>query len=157
MPTTPTLELCDDLVAHLLAGWADRGPKDGAERRYFARISDEGAARIEGRRVFVFPTKYDNGPENRGEDLFVHEIAVLVAERYTDAGDPPTEWIDERVDWVYEHVVQGLDFARETPAWNGGLSTTSADTQVADIEKLTTGGKLFYSLVQLVFAEVRDA
>lgn len=156
MATTPTLELCDNLVTHLLAGWADKGPKDGAERRYTVPVSDGGEFKTEGRRTYVIPARYDNGPEDRGEDLFVHEVYVLTLERYTDAGSPPTDWVDERVDWVYDHVVQGLDFGREAPAWNAMLTTASADVQIYDPEKLDTG-KLFYSLVRLVFNEVRDA
>lgn len=159
MPTTPTLTLCDDLVSALNTAWAPAG-NDGVERHYFKRFSDgeDTALKLLGRRVVIFPTGYDNAPAHRGEDDYEHRVSVLTVERYTDAaGDPPKAWIDERVDFVFTHVVQGFDFGREPPTWNKKLLTVSADVQVCDVEKLVGGGKLFYSLVDLVFSELRDA
>lgn len=158
MPTTPTLTLCDELVAHLEASWGPVAPS-GAERCYFKRLGDgdDATTKLEGRRVLVMPTGYDNGPETRGEDGYLHRILALIVERYTDAGDPPTEWIDERVDFVFEQVVQGFDFGRSRPTWNPMLTTLSANVSIVDVEKLVTGGKLFYSLVDFEFAELINA
>ncbi len=160
MPDTPTLILCDDLIAALLLAWTDKGADDGAERCYFKRIGDidRPETKLVGRKVFLFPTHYDNGPTTRGEDEFIHNVSALVVERYTDdAGDPPTDWTDDRVDFVYNQIVQGFDFGRESPSWNRKLTTLSANVMVCDVEKLTSGGKLFYSLTELVFSEIRDA
>ena len=155
-PTTPTLTLCDQLAAALAAAWGPVAP-DGVERCYFKRIPDEGAARLLGRQVYLFPTDYDNGPADRGEDEYTHRVTALVVERYPDAGDPPTEWTDERVDFVFESIVQGLDFSHDgPPSWNPKLLTLSADVRVCDVERLTTQ-KLFHSSVELVFLEIRDA
>lgn len=157
-PTTPTLTLCDQLVAALEASWSPVSPS-GVERCYFKRLGDgdDATTKLEGRRVLVVPTGYDNGPETRGEDGYVHRVSVLTVERYTDAGDPPTEWTDERVDFVFDEIVQGFDFGRQPPSWNAKLVTLSAAVQVCDVEKLVTGGKLFYSLVEFEFAEIIDA
>jgi len=157
--TTPTLILCDQLVTHLLAAWTGRGANDGVERKYGKRIGDvtDPNLKLVGRKVYLFPTHYDNGPDTRGEDNFIHEISALVVERYEGVGDPPEAWTDTRVDFVYEQIVQGFDFARESPSWNLKLSTLSANVQVCDVEKLFSSGKLFYSLTELVFEELRNA
>ena len=160
MASTPTITLCDGLVTALLAAWTE-GLNDGVTRCYFKRIGDidRPETRLVGRQVFIFPTDYDNGPVTRREDEFIHNVSVLVVERYTDAaGDPPTAWIDTRVDFVYDQIVQGFDFSHDGPAsWNKKLTTLSANVTVCDVEKLTGGGKLFYSMTELVFSEIRDA
>lgn len=156
---TPTLILCDDLVTALQAAWTE-GSDDAAERCYFKRIADvdEPTLKLVGRKVYIMPAGYDNGPATRGEDEFVHNVNVLTVKRFTDAGDPTTAWIDEQVDWVYTYIVQGFDYSHDGPAsFNKKLVTLSAAVQVCDVEKLVSGGKLFYSLVELVFSEIRDA
>lgn len=156
-PTTPTLLLCDALLAALLADWQPSAP-DGAERAYFKRIGDaEGAEfKLLGRRVVIYPTDYSNDPASRGEDEFAHSITVDVFERYTDKGDPPTEWTDERVDFVYARVVEGFDYSHDgPPAWNTKLITRSADVSVCDTNRLIGG--LFFSRTVLEFSEIRDA
>jgi hypothetical protein len=158
-PTTPTLLLCDALVAALVADWQPAAP-DGAERAYFKRIADAdgGDLKLDGRRVVVYPTDYGNDPASRGEDEFTHTVTVQVFERYPDAGDPPTEWIDERVDFVYEKIVNGFDYSHNgPPTWNGKLLTRSADVTVCQVGKLLGAGSLFVSDVSLVFSEIVDA
>lgn len=155
-PTTPTIVLCDGLVSALEAAWSPVAPS-GVERAYFVRLGDgeDGSTRLDGRRVVVFPTRYGLQAETRGEDGYTHEVTVLAAERYPDAGDPTRDWLDERVDWVHEQVVKGFDFGRDgPPAWNPMLYTLSADVQVLDLEKLLGGGKLFYAVVEFQFLEL---
>ena len=162
MPTTPTLELCDDLVAALVAAWAPTAPS-GAERAYFKRITDEDEARTlaeslrlaDGeRRVVVFPVGYSSAYANDAEDAYSHEVQTLIVERYAAAGDPTRDWIDERVDWVHEQIFQGWDF-RASPSWNTYLRTISADVLVCDLSKLVTN-KLFWSVVGHTFEEHRS-
>jgi hypothetical protein len=159
-PTTPTLTLCNDLVAALLAAWTGRGVNDGAERCYFKRIgdADRPETKLLGRKVFIFPNAYDNGPADRGEDEFLHRVSALIVERYEDAaGDPPTEWTDARVDFVYEQIVEGFDYSHDgPPSWNKKLVTLGASVQMCDVEKLATT-RLFYSLVEFEFSEIRTA
>lgn len=152
-PTTPTLTLCDDLVDAINAAWTPSDP-DAVERRYLERIDLDG---LRGRRVFFFPAGYDNRPATRGHDDYTHRITCLVVEKYPDAGDPPREWIDERVDFVHTQVVQGLDFSRAPPSFNRQVLTLSADVPaVYDAEMLTTK-KQFWCAVELVFVEFRSA
>lgn len=155
-PTTPTLTLCDDLVAALAAAWSPAEPS-GVERAYFKRVTDEGLRKLVGRRVYLFPTAYDNAPADRGEDQYTHRVTALTLERYEDPGDPPTEWTDERVDFVHTRIVEGLDYSHDgPPSWNRKLLTLSADVEVCDVERLTTQ-RLFMAAVELVFLEIRDA
>jgi hypothetical protein len=156
VPTTPTLILCDSLVAALVAYWQPVSP-DGAERAYFARSgdADAGELKLTGRRVVIYPTDYSNDPASRGEDEFAHTVTVDVFERYFDAGDPPTEWTDERVDFVHAKIVEGFDFSKGgPPSWNPKLVTRSADVTVCDTASLLGRGKLFWSRVELVFSEI---
>lgn len=160
-PTTPTLTLCDNLVDSLEADWLPAAP-DGAERAYFKRIADSEDQRnkLTGRRVMIFPTGYDYSPATRREDQYTHHVSVLTVERYAGAGDPPRDWTDERVDFVYTHVVQGFDWDHRInsfASFSRLLVTDSSEVQVCDIEKLTSGGRLFYSLVNIVFFELINA
>lgn len=115
--------------------------------------------RVYGRQVVIFPTGYGNEWATRGQDKYSHTISVLVVERYEDGyGMPPQDWTDERVDFVHTYIVQGFDFGRTgPPSFNRQLMTLSCDVQVCDVEKLVTGGRLFYSLVVLEFEEFIDA
>jgi hypothetical protein len=164
-PTTPTLLLCDALVAVLAADWDGSGnppaAPSGPERAYFKRIGDADSGedeRLVGRRVIIYPTGYSNDPASRGEDDYAHRVSVQVFERYTDAGDPPREWIDERVDFVWARIAEGFDFSHSgPPAWNRKLLTVSADVVVLDLGKLLGAGSMFVSQVDFVFSEIRDA
>lgn len=159
MPSTPTLTLCDQLVAALLASWTDRGTDDGAERAYFKRFgtSQDPVANLKGRRVVIFPAGYDNGPADRGEDEYEHRVTVQVLEPFEGEGDPDVDWVDARVDFVFELIVQGFDFSRESPAWNPKLWTKTAEVRIADAGHLSNGTKVFFSQVDLAFGEIRDA
>lgn len=159
MPTTPTLVLCNDLVAALVAAWEPTG-SDGAERAYFKRIADAGGGAHEllGRRVVIYPSDYSLDGATRGEDEITHTVTADVFERYAGDGDPPTEWTDERVDFVWTRIVKGFDFGNDgPPAWNPKLVTRSVDVSVCDVNRLVGSGSLFFSRVELVFAEVRAA
>jgi hypothetical protein len=161
---TPTLTLCDNLVAALLTAWAPTAPST-AERHYFKRITDEDEAQDladsikleeDERRVIVMPVDYDSRYGSKGEDIFTHEIQTLVVERYAPAGDPTRAWIDDRVDFTYTYIAQGFDF-RSPPTWNRKLRTLATDVMVVDLAKLIGAGKLFFSLVTHTFEEFRDA
>lgn len=158
-PTTPTLLLCDALVSALQTAWGPTG-NDGVERHYFKRVGDaEGAEfKLLGRRVVIYPTHDSNDPASRGEDEWTHNVTVDVFERYTDAGDPTVEWIDRRVDFVTTQIVDGFDFSHTgPPSWNKKLLTLSYDRLLCDPAKLVGSNKLFFSRVELVFSEIRDA
>ena len=158
MPTTPTLILCEQLAAALEAAWEPVAPSAVAWH-YFRRLGDaeEGEHRVRGRQVIIYPTGYDSAPETRGEDRYTHNVTVHVVERFPDADDPPRDWITERVDFVYDRIVQGFDFGRQPPAWNPKLVTESSVVTVCDVNRLLGAGNLFVSVVELTFSELRDA
>src|SRR5262245_38416216 len=121
--------------------------------------ADAGSFNIDGRQVVIYPTGYDNSPITRGEDEYVHQITVDVLERYDDQpGDAPRDWITTRVDFVYEKIVQGFDFSHDgPPTFNRKLITRSAAVSVVDLSSLLGRNRLFFSRVELVFQEVRNA
>jgi hypothetical protein len=161
MAATPTLTLIDQLVTAVNTAWAPTG-NDSVSRAYFKRIADveDDNLKLVGRKVYLFPTGYSYEGFTRGEDQYRHEITALCVERYNDAaGDPTNSWIDTRVDFVWTYLVNGLDFDNRSGAQftaNKNVVTNSAEVQVCDVEKLTGGGRLFYSLVSLVFLELVD-
>lgn len=150
MATTPTLELCDDLVSALNTAWAPSSP-DAVARKYLHRID---LSNLEGRQVFLFPTGYDSAPAARGYDDYTHRITALVVEHYGSAGDPANSWLDTRVDFVHTYIVQGFDYSHDgPPSFNRQLLTLSADVpDLYDAEKLATQ-KQFWCAVELVFQE----
>lgn len=153
-PTTPTLTLCDALIDVLLAAWTPSAP-DGAERKYLERID---LSALVGRRVFLFPTGYDNAPATRGHDDYTHRITALTVERYPDAGDPSVAWLDERCDFVHTQIVQGFDYSHDgPPTFNRQVLTLSADVPVLYDAEILATKKQFWCAVELVFQEFRSA
>lgn len=156
-PTAPTLVLCQALADAVAGAWAPVAPS-AVGWDFFKRYADAdelGAARLDGRQVVFFPADYEKAGATRAEDSYTHRVQCLVVERYGDGGgDPPRDWTAARVDFVHARIVQGLWFTRARPGFNPKLLTLSADVQVLDVERLTGGGRLFYSLTELVFEEL---
>lgn len=156
--TTPTIDLCDDLVAALTTSWAPAAP-NSVERDYFPRYGDgddDTIALGNGRKVVVKPADYGFRWEIRGRDLYTHNVTVFVTERWTQPGMPTREWIDERVNWVHLFIVQGFDFGRAGgPSWNRQLITLSHDVRfvTAEVEQM---GHLFQAVVDFEFEESVD-
>lgn len=130
MPATPTLSLCDKLVELIRTSWQPAAP-DQAERVYEAPI--DAAKKGLGRRVYLFPATYTSEPADRGKDLYTHKITALCVERYEEAGRPPVAWIDDRVDFVYEQLFQGLDFGRNGPLIWGDRSVVTRGIDPVDL------------------------
>ena len=154
-PTTEILTLCDKLVATLVASW-EPGSPNKAERVYWAPIPLKD---LQGRQVWVFPTHYDFGTEDRGEDHLAHDVTVLIARRYENPGPVPTDWIDQEVDWVNVNIVKGFYFTRPPYlAWGTRLVHTIPPVQVdvIDLAKLTTDN-LFLATVDFHFEEIQNA
>lgn len=99
------VEVCDAVVAAVLAEWAVvqgsavAAPNECA-RVYVTPVGPDDIGRLTGRKVWVTPANYADEPASRGEDQDQHTVAVIVAERYPDAGAPPRAWLDERVAFV---------------------------------------------------------
>lgn len=152
-PAVPTLTLCDQLVAELVSAWSPTG-NDGAERCYEAVI---GEAHV-GRRVYVFPDMYAVAGGTRGENSYRHTVGILVAERYTDSvsGPPTLAWVDERVKFVYDRVVVGLDFSKDGALEFDGryLVTESIDEVSVYNESELVQNRLFLSETRLTYLEI---
>lgn len=90
-----------------------------------------------GRRIYVFGATERNEIATRGEDFNDYGVVVIVLERYTDQGDPPDSWVDERVAWVESQVYDRLGDPRtDTPPVPDSLSLTCDWTQVYSPELL---------------------
>ncbi len=167
MATLPTLTLCDDLAALLLANVPAQGASPNSVQRVYwtdtADAEDVALALLDGRRVTIAPSHpqtYTYEPHTRSGDLYTHHVSVLVEKRYTDNGDPPRAWIDAEVNWVYTNVVLGFDFDNRTtngPSFNRQLTTVSADVKIFDLEDLLAHGKLFSSQIDILFNELVTA
>lgn len=162
-PTTPTLDLCNDLVSYLTDA-TDVKPPDTVRRAYLHKIpvsvSDSGDT---GRHVVFFPTAYDNRPAARGRDFYTHKVTVVIYRFYRDQADQdvvvPQEWVDREVDFVHDEIIQGLEFFRDgvQPTFNKFLVTLSSDVEaIYDSDELAER-KLFLCAVQFVFQEERSA
>jgi hypothetical protein len=134
----------------------------GVERHYFKRITDEEQLQnfaeslkleTDERRVIIMPGEYGSEYGTHVEDLYVHEIHSLVVERFTGTGDPPREWIDERVDFCWQRIAKGFDFRDGRPSWNTKLRTLSFEVEICDVAKLLSSGHLFYSMIVHRFEE----
>lgn len=147
----PTISLCDRLVVELAAGWGPTAP-DAVSRVYEAAIPAES---LTGRKVYVFPVGYGGDPASRGEDWYMHRIAVLTVERYDEAGRPPVAWVDTRADFVHEQVFGVLDFTRGGPLRFDGRTVyteSCSEVPVYDAGMLVTK-KVFWSEIEFVFRE----
>ena len=142
-----------DVIATRITSGLDGGDTTTVSRVYNAPTNID---TVSGRKVYVFPVGYSNSPANRAEDSQVYVIHVTILERYTTAGDPTNAWLDARVDFVSEHVVERCDFVREllTFETTRRLYTISSEVTVYDIDYLTTN-KLFLSDVRFEFGEYR--
>jgi hypothetical protein len=153
--TAPIISLCDALVTALTTGWAPMIP-NAVTRVYQIPVKVES---LSGRQVWIFPVSYGDEPATRGEDLNSYRVAVVVAERFTDAGDPRTDWVDELVKFVKDEIVDGLEFVRGSD--NGMLSISGreiwtaerSEVPVYDVELLTQK-KLFWCEIEFVFQEI---
>jgi len=153
--TDPTITLCQQVVGAIEASWNPAEPH-GVEWDLVKTASDDEVPsdRLSGRRVFVFPTDPDSVYATRGEDAYTHRLTVVVAERYDEGGRPPREWVAERIDFVYEHVVRLLDYGPDGPsAGDQKVRTVSMDRQLYDWDKLTQES-MFFSVVSIEFEEL---
>ncbi len=140
------LTVCDACVAAISTFWSPTGD-DSVERLYEVDLD---ASTLTGRKVYVFPAGtawVELG--TRAGDVHDERVQVLVVERYTDAGPATKQWVDERVEFVQDAVLDLLDDPREQPV-TGYWCQESAVDPVYDIEELTQR-KLFLSLASFTF------
>lgn len=135
------LDLCDAVVALLPAG---------AERVYEVSIEAESLAT---RVVYVFPTTYGYLETlTRKDDQSEYKVSILIAERYTGAGAAPNAWLDERIEWVQDNILDVLDDPRSSEPVDGYVPWQSEVSPVYDIEELVQR-KLFLSVVVITYRQ----
>ncbi len=161
MANARALLLCDEVAALILAGWnASATPPasiDGVQRAYSPTISftPDSAPQIEGRQVYVFPMPYTATPQTRETQLRDYLVKVLVVEQYSAAeGDPPTAWIDERVNFCEQVVFNPLMNPQLVIAsqWFPPLETEGTVDVLYDQPALQEN-KAFWSVMTLPFQE----
>lgn len=140
------LDLADSIADAIGDSWSP-GVGDTCERVYRFTLNLE---EMTGRYVYVLPSAYGfPEPLTRSQDTEELTVSVVVAERYTDPGPVPTEWVDVRVDFVETHVI-GLDDSRAPDLPGGFYAWSSEVNPVYDLEELNQRN-LFLSVVNLTF------
>ena len=146
------LTVCDALV--LAVETALDNPADATvERLYLAPLD---MAADSARHVWLFPATLARRPENRAENTLTYRVACVVAQRYTEPGEPTKAWVDSLVEFVAAKVYFPLDFIRDPLAFGPDsgrhLLTTSGEITVYDPERLQRG--LFWSEITFEFQEI---
>jgi hypothetical protein len=104
------IDAADAAVALIKAAWADRVAPSDVRRAYLnQRINltgEDAGELLRGRQVYVFPFPPVSAADDPGDLWRTYLLRVLVVERYADAGDPPDDWVDERVAFVEQTGVR---------------------------------------------------
>ncbi len=150
------LAACDDVVTAIRETWEPSGV-DSVERAYFSGVTEKDLASLTGRKVYVFPASYDDSPIDRGNDEWIHEIGIVVVERYADGGKPSVAWMDERVLFVEQTVRTSIDFDGREGSLGGRLTTQTAP--VTDVFEVAAfhETRAFWSEIQLELREIVEA
>ena len=143
------VEVCDAVVAVIAAAWSPTG-NDTVSREYDADIDSK---KLVGRKVYVFPASYANPePSSRSEDFYDYAVAVMVSERYEDAGRVPNSWVDDRIAFTRDKVYEPLSDARTLLILGTLYPLTAEVDPVYDVDELRSR-KLFVSVVNFTFRE----
>lgn len=140
------LDVCDACVTAISVVWPPTAP-DSVSRIYEVDID---AATLTGRKVYVFPA--GSGWVELGTrlgDIHDEKVQVVVVERYTEAGAVPASWLDDRVEFVQDYVLDTLDDPRGEPVPGYWCQESSVDV-VYDLEELVQR-KLFWSVSSFTF------
>ena len=148
------IDVRDALAERINDAWA--ADMEDADEVLTPYRFDIDSATHTGRKVYVFPSTYTGVPATRADDQNDYGLVVIVVERYTLAGDPPDEWIDERVTWC-EWLLGIVGNARgdrllATGDDDGLWPETAECTTVYDLEELSER-KLFVSVITLTLRE----
>lgn len=149
------IEIADDIKATIENWWRPNRPSR-VERRYLPRTTQPGPAGfwLDGRRVYVMATGPVEGIAiTRADDDTTFTLWVVISEKYPKAGEPPTEWVDERVNWVDSLIKEVLDNPRTGSLFADG--TLVPDTvnwaSVYDYNALLTTPGGFVSEIELTY------
>lgn len=150
-----------DAVRDLIqAIWLPSAP-NGIQRVWAGDIvlnPDDPANLIQGRQVYVFPVSLTQPTLlNRLDQMRRYLIAVLVAERYTDAPGPiPASWVDDRVDFVENAIFTNLSNPGVS-LLEGAVRLVFDEEQGIDIladREVLQQQRTFWSVMTLIYQEV---
>lgn len=92
-------ELCEAVTALLTA--AVLPSVATVSRVYVPAVDPDDLAAAERVVLVWWQGSQDGGPISRGRDSVLYQIGIVTAEKYKGtATAPPTDWVDERVEWV---------------------------------------------------------
>jgi hypothetical protein len=155
MPARST-QVRNAVADRIVSGWPAEKPA-AVESVYHYTVSEGFPS---GRRVLVFDVGEEGvGAATRLADTNDYSVTVVVFEKFEEAGDPPTDWIDELVDWVASEVYGKLQNQRlpwQAPLLGNELWPQEAAIVLkCDADLLVSEHKLFWSVCEFTFREVR--
>lgn len=168
--TARECDLGDAIVTYLQSLWTTRSDPDAVQRVWVANIGlnpDDPQTLVEGRQIFVIPVSQST-PErmSRAELDNLYTFVILTAERYTDktggySGDPPNDWIDERVAFVEQTVYYPLGDPSLVLSGSVVKSAWPARTERPVIDVLLDRERLlqdrcFLNQITVVFEDLTD-
>jgi len=145
------------LACRILELWyGQQPPPDGDEvlTPWVYRIDSD---KIIGRKVMVFADAFSQVTANRRDDQNDYTYTIMVVERYTEQGDAPDEWIDERVKFC-EELITKLGDARGEWLLSGGVQGLGLWPEIAEITTVYDAEelherKLFVSVLSITYRE----
>ena len=132
--------------------WADKTASDSVNVGLYVPNIDRKS--MTGRKVYVFPLGYSQVEVmNRAEDKWEYEIGVVIVEKCTDAGEPSETWVNTRINWVQDSIVDRITNHRDEAVMED-LTPISFEVDVFDPGELSA--KVFYSTVSVTFHKVEQ-
>lgn len=129
MATSGVLTVGDAIVSSISTQWNTTAP-NAVTRVY--QIPDTATAKnLTGRQVWLFPVEYEDQPGTRAEDIHTYKFVFVVAEKNTTAGPPATAWVDDRVDWVADSLIDWIQYGRDSS--HPVLTISTREIQLAEI------------------------
>lgn len=113
---------------------------------------------VEGLKVNVFPASYvvdAANPATRIEDFLDIQSAIVILERFTQPGNPPKSWIDERVQWVESLIFSPL-VTMECPLLLNSYWRTAVNVSTVWDMTFLREHKVFWSEVEITFRKLRS-
>lgn len=154
MPDARIITTAEAFKDAISTAWSPSSPNT-ISRVYVAPVSIDDLSNLTGRHIYVWPIRYSDQPENRGETRYFMTLGVLIVERYTTAGFPPNAWMDALVYFVENTVKPAVDYDGTAPLAIGSrkVYTEKVDVDVYDAEKLNQKN-LFWSELEVELWEV---
>jgi hypothetical protein len=157
------IDVRDGCVSAIVTAWnasaSPMGSNDACSAEYEFPLAENDLAGMSGRKVYVYPRRRDRREHaSRSQYFNDYEIGIAIAERYTAAaGLVPTAWVDARVNFVEQMVIDTIDYDEETSYATGYLlgALWCTEIEVVDVYRPEDLArlKLFFSEVVMTFRE----